>query len=277
MSRPRVRELPSKGGVSMRRHDADASSGKLSVWSTGHGTCDLLLIHSLGSSGSTFEQMCEFLPEVGCVAPDLWGHGGTPRREGVETVDIDRIADDIATLLPVGSRPVVMGVSFGGIVAQAFAARHPDSLRALVLCNTVARWAGARERLEQQKDALRAAPSPEAWRRKRNVLVEDASRRSVAAYLEATDQCTPEDYMRAAGAAYLTDTTEYWERITCPAFVITGERETRVPAEATAYLAAVSRADSIRVVPGAGHLSHLDRPRETACVVRQILAERERG
>jgi len=32
--------------------------------------------------------------------------------------------------------PIVLGVSFGGFVAQAYATRHPDHPKALILCNT---------------------------------------------------------------------------------------------------------------------------------------------
>jgi pimeloyl-ACP methyl ester carboxylesterase len=37
-------------------------------------------------------------------------------------------------------RPAVLGVSFGGIVAQAYAARHPDHAGALVLCSTTGKF-----------------------------------------------------------------------------------------------------------------------------------------
>jgi pimeloyl-ACP methyl ester carboxylesterase len=46
----------------------------------------------------------------------------------------------------------VLGVSFGGFVAQSYATRHPDHVKGLVLCNTAARYRpdhvlGAFERL----------------------------------------------------------------------------------------------------------------------------------
>jgi len=252
----------------MLRHEVSGPSGPLSVWSAGPESCDLLLVHSLGSGGQTFEQLCEHLPGLGCWAPDLWAHGDTPARPGVS---VDEMADDIASVLPMGARPVVMGVSFGGIVAQVLASRHPEAVSALVLSNTVARWEGGEARLRRQEAGWRAATSEEAWRLERCVLVPDASPRSLDSYLSATARCSPADYLRTARAAYLTDTTPYWDRITCPAFVVTGERESRIPADATTYLATLAGAEAVHVVPGADHLCHLDRPERTAAVVREIL------
>lgn len=253
----------------MFRHELNSLSGPMSVWCGSLESCDLLLIHSLGSSGQTFEEMREHLPGLDCWAPDLWAHGDTPGRP---SVSVDQMADDIASILPVGSRPAVMGVSFGGIIAQVLASRHPQSVSALLLSNTVSRWDGGEARLQRQEQAVRVAPSSESWRRERCVLVSDASPRSFDSYFFATERCTSEDFLRTARAAYMTDTTPYWPRIECPVFVITGERESRIPADVTGHLAVISGTDVVHVVPGADHLCHLDRPKETATVVRKTLS-----
>jgi proline iminopeptidase len=68
-------------------------------------------------------------------------------------------------------KPIVMGTSFGGFVAMAYATRHPDHPGKLVLCTTSAKWRLARvlevfERLggKPARDAAKAyweAPSTE--------------------------------------------------------------------------------------------------------------------
>lgn len=53
-----------------------------------------------------------------------------------------RWADDVKSLCDALGiqKPIVMGASFGGMVAQTYAARHPDHPRALVLHSTAARF-----------------------------------------------------------------------------------------------------------------------------------------
>ncbi|MEM1313935.1 MAG: alpha/beta hydrolase [Pseudomonadota bacterium] len=53
-----------------------------------------------------------------------------------------RWADDLAAFCDALEieAPIVYGASFGGFVAQAFAARHPGRLSALILSNTAARY-----------------------------------------------------------------------------------------------------------------------------------------
>lgn len=68
-------------------------------------------------------------------------------------------------------KPIVMGTSFGGFVAMAYATRHPDHPGKLVLCTTSAKWRLPRvldafERLggKVARDAAKAfweGPSPE--------------------------------------------------------------------------------------------------------------------
>ncbi|MGO7939546.1 alpha/beta fold hydrolase, partial [Rhizobium ruizarguesonis] len=71
--------------------------------------------------------------------------------------DIERFGDDIADLMgELGwSDAVVAGCSMGGCVAQAFAARHPELVRAMLLIDTTA-WYGANAPAEWRVRAAKA-------------------------------------------------------------------------------------------------------------------------
>lgn len=69
---------------------------------------------------------------------DTRGHGRSPVSDG--SVDIDLLADDVAGLLDALAIPraVVVGLSLGGMTAQALAMRHPGRVAGLVLMATAA-------------------------------------------------------------------------------------------------------------------------------------------
>ncbi len=74
------------------------------------------------------------------VVPDQRGHGRSDRGEP-EQWNLDRWADDVAGLVEVLGldRPVVLGTSFGGFVAQRYLARHPGQPAGAVLIATCSR------------------------------------------------------------------------------------------------------------------------------------------
>ena len=77
------------------------------------------------------------------VVPDLRGHGRSDRGEPAEW-NLATWAEDVHHLCNVLDidRPVLLGMSFGGFVAQHYAATYPDDLAGLVLVSTAPRYPG---------------------------------------------------------------------------------------------------------------------------------------
>jgi len=89
-------------------------------------------------------------PRRRVIAPNLRGFGRTSGFDDATPPSIDTMADDVAALLDALdlSGPVTVGgLSMGGYAALAFARRHPDRMRGLVLADT---------RAEPDEDAARA-------------------------------------------------------------------------------------------------------------------------
>ena len=72
-----------------------------------------------------------------------YDHRGQGRRDNdnPENWNLDQWADDLRGLIDAlgVEKPIVLGLSFGGFVAQNYAIRHPDRLHKLILASTVAR------------------------------------------------------------------------------------------------------------------------------------------
>ena len=82
----------------------------------------VVLLHGLGHTAQVWRGVTDLLPG-GWLTVDLPGHGRSP---SAGEYMFDRVAAEVATVLR-GDRPVtVVGHSFGGAVALALAAVHPQ-------------------------------------------------------------------------------------------------------------------------------------------------------
>lgn len=126
----------------MRTKTLHASDGvPLHIWEAGAPDGPpVLLLHGLGQSGSIWRPLWEsaLAAQYRLMCQDLRGHG----RSGLG-VDPSILAQtsvwssDVATVLDgmVIDALIVVGWSYGGVVALDHLAQHPERLRGLVLVN----------------------------------------------------------------------------------------------------------------------------------------------
>src|SRR5918998_4767943 len=106
------------------------------------GSDDAPAVVFSNSLGTTLEmwdaQVRALASRYRCLRYDTRGHGRSPAANGPVTVDA--LADDLAGLLDaIGIAAAhVVGLSLGGMTAQAFAVRHPQRTESLVLMATSA-------------------------------------------------------------------------------------------------------------------------------------------
>jgi 3-oxoadipate enol-lactonase/4-carboxymuconolactone decarboxylase len=241
------------------------------------GAPAILLIHSLGSSLRLWDAQAEALARGHRVIRyDLRGHGLTEVGAGPCTVE-DLADDAVAVLDALGITAAhVAGVSIGGMVAQAVAARAPARVRSLVLCDT----------------AL-AIPPPETWRQ-RAALVRAEGVAAVAdgvlgrwvpaSYLASpagrglrqTLLRTPADgYAAAAEALAVADLSRTTPAIRAPTLVIVGELDPSTPVAASEALRDAIPGARLTVIPGALHVPMLDRPDEVTAAILGFLTPRD--
>lgn len=188
------------------------------------------------------------------------------------------------------ARPIVLGMSFGGTVALAYATRHPAHPAKLILGNTEAaggmyperraalfeRFGGpevgalARRRfLEGHTDAA----TLEAWIRvafplySRTPRDPDVLRRAVR-HPEVTRWFT-----RPAGEGHTYNFFEALRRVQCPTLVLGGEEDPMTPIECQADIAAALPKHLVRFerFPGSGHTVLVDAPERAMAVIRDFI------
>jgi 3-oxoadipate enol-lactonase len=125
----------------------------------GDGPRVVTALHSLSLDGSWYQALAAELGDgYRLVCPDVRGHGSTD--EGPGPMTLDRIASDVIELwnhLSIASS-VVLGVSMGGMIAQAVSAQAGPRVEAMVLVATGGAFdAVAKKAAIQRLAAVRAA------------------------------------------------------------------------------------------------------------------------
>jgi pimeloyl-ACP methyl ester carboxylesterase len=227
----------------------------------------LLLVHGFPFSSAMWRPQLE-APPAGwrLIAPDLRGFGETAPA-GPDSVTMDSMADDLAALLQhVGaSRAVVCGLSMGGYITFAVLRRHPQLVRALVLCDT---------RPEPDTEEIRRGRAQSAARVTREgtaSVVESMLPRVLAqTTLHGRPDVTQEvrSIMETASPAGVVaalramasrpDSRPMLRGITVPTQVIVGTDDQITPAGEAQLMARAIPGSRIEVIRDAGHLPNLE-------------------
>jgi pimeloyl-ACP methyl ester carboxylesterase len=164
---------------------------------------------------------------------------------GEQTIDL--LADDVAallTLLGIESAHVV-GVSFGGFVAQEFALRHPRMTRKLVLCCTS--FGGPNH----------VVPAPE-------VMAEISQPR-------AAGEVSADMYRVQLQAAVKFNTEARLAAIKSPTLIVSGDADAIVPVQNSYNLAKQIPNAELRLVSGGSHTFFIEQADEFNQVVTEWL------
>jgi proline iminopeptidase len=218
-------------------------------------------------------------------------HRGNGRSGGEpDSWRLDQWGDDIAAFCDTLGlvKPAVYGLSFGGMVAMAYAGRHPDQPSRLILSSTAARL-----RLDTTYEmmgvlggegAAQAArrfwsdPTPEGVGEYMAVCMPlyNPSRDPAAAAAIARATARFEvmfDFIR--GEQRTMDLRPGLANVACPTLVLAGGRDPITPlACAEEILAALPEGlRRLEVFPEAGHGVHRDEPERAEAVLRTFLQE----
>jgi pimeloyl-[acyl-carrier protein] methyl ester esterase len=258
----------------------------LHVESAGRGD-PLVLLHGFGLHGGLFMPLLPVLMGRHRVhVVDLPGHGHSAT---IAPYTLDGLVDALdATLAPlVGGAPVSMlGWSFGGLVAQRFAARAQAPLARLVLVCTSPRFTGgggwtagiAGSVLRQFGDELRVAYEA-TIRRFVTLQMQGAegARATLAQLRTLLASRPPADPAALAAVLAILERTDLRAAATTlrvPTLVVAGGRDTLAPPAASRFLAEAIPGATLAMIDAAAHVPFLSHPRAFEAALAPMLDAR---
>jgi pimeloyl-ACP methyl ester carboxylesterase len=125
--------------------DVDVDGSKVAYWTyepvkpTSH-TRTILVIHGFRGDHHGLLRVADQLPDMRIIMPDLPAFGSSdPFRDDEHTVErYGHFISGFMAALDLGPKTVLLGHSFGSIVASHFAARNPGAIYPLILINPIA-------------------------------------------------------------------------------------------------------------------------------------------
>lgn len=218
----------------------------------------LVFVNSLGTDLRIWDEViAHYATDFRIVRYDLRGHGLSDAPSAPYSMD-DHVADLAALLDALEIKgAIVVGLSVGGMIAQALAVKRPDLASMLVLCDT-AHKIGAPEMWNARIEAVRTGGL---------ALIADAVlerwfstdfRRSRAADLAGYRNMltrTPADgYVGTCETLRDTDLTTIASRLTQPTLCLVGEEDGATPPALVRSLSELIPNAGFKTIPGAGHL-----------------------
>ena len=238
----------------------------------------VLLVHAIGCDHRMWDGLGTALsPRFRVIRMDVRGHGRsavTPR-----PYSLDQLADDARDLLDSLKidKAHWVGLSMGGMIGQAFALRHPQRLRKLVLANTTSTYgtqgpemweARAKAVGEGGMAAVKELAMQRYFTDDFRASSSDVVDRIGAGFL-ATD---PEGYIACCNAIRDLDFSGDLHRIKAPTLVIAGEKDVGTPVAMSKAIADAIPGATLAEIPGAAHLSAVENPEAFNKLVEDFLA-----
>lgn len=228
----------------------------------------VVLSHALGCDLTMWDGVAAALQDRYTVLRyDHRGHGRSVAAAGAYT--IDDLADDAAELIRAQATDPVhfVGLSLGGMTAQALGARHPQWVRSLVIANSASHYDDAARAMWQARidTVLAQGVSPIAegamqrWFTSEFRADANGGSTRVAALRKVLEATAPAPYAAACAAVAHIDLDAGNARITCPTLVIAGSRDEATPPAMSQAIAKGIAGAQLQSLDAA-HLSAVEQP-----------------
>lgn len=258
-------------------------------------TRTILVIHGFRGDHHGLLRVADQLPEMRIIMPDLPAFGSSdPFIDDQHTVErYGRFITSFMAALDLGPKTVLLGHSFGSIVASHFAATHPHAVYPLILINPIA--APALEGPKGIMTKLAVLYYQASAKLPRRVGLAVLRNRAIVRVMSITMAKTKDKALRrfihgqhdayfsafadrkslleSFKASVSGNVAEVAEQLTLPVLLVAGEKDEIATLPNQHKLMERLPDATLEVIPGVGHLIHYETPVPAAAAIRTFLEE----
>ena len=283
-----------------RAASVDLDGGSVAYWSyepvrATPETRTILVVHGFRGDHHGLLRVADQLPDMRLIMPDLPGFGRSAAfHDGGHTVQrYGRFIGDFMAALGLGPETVLLGHSFGSIIASHFVAANPGAVSELLLINPIAApalegpkglmtrlavlyyEAGARLPrrlgLALLRSQLIVRVMSEAMAKTRDKDLRRFVHAQHRAYFAAF--ASRDSLLEAFKASVGSNVSEVAGQLLLPVLLIAGEKDEIALLADQHKLAALLPDGTLKVIPGVGHLIHYETPEPAAGFIRRFLKD----
>jgi pimeloyl-ACP methyl ester carboxylesterase len=236
----------------------------------------LVFVHGAAEDGRVWQ------PQIAALADEFtvvaWDEPGAGRSSDVPSdFGLPDYANCLAALIgALGLGPAhVVGISWGGTVIQELYRHHAELVATLILVDTYAGWKGSlpeeqvRARVAGVRRMLEAS-AEEFDLTLPGLFGGDPPATFVSLLEEIAASARPESLKRKLSVMAEADQRDLLPRIPVPTLLIWGELDARSPLSVARQFEQAIPDAKLVVIPGAGHVSNLERPEHFNDAVREF-------
>jgi (E)-2-((N-methylformamido)methylene)succinate hydrolase len=236
------------------------------------------LVHGVGSSLRSWDPIVARLGNgYRILRYDTRGHGASEKPPG--PYSLNDYVGELRALLDAErvETTQLVGISFGGMIVQAFASRVPERVSKLVIMSAVAgRTADERAAVIQRAEQLASGgatltidASIERWFtpefRANNPEI-------IKQHIENVMRNDPAGYAAAYRVFAESDLVDELHKIRCPTLIVTGEHDINSNPQMARRMHELIPESTVRILPNLRHDILMEAPDEVANLLREFLS-----
>ena len=251
------------------------------------GRRGLVFVHGGGAHAHWWTHVAAtFASEFRVLAVDLSGHGDSMHREHYR---LEQWTDEVVAVADAGGidgLPVIVGHSMGGFVTIATAARHPDAITGVIVCDSPVvaedpeigayrlREAFGRPRtyatVDEAVSRFRTVPSQPNYL---DYVIDHVARRSLKQVDGGWQWKFDRRIFEQFGAGMRGIAAPYLAQVTCRLALLRSECGLVTPDIGASMYEQLGRVTPVIEIPEAGHHAMLDQPLILLTALRTLLAD----
>ena len=234
----------------------------------------IVFVHGAAEDGRAWQpQLAGLADEFTVVAWDEPGAGGSS--DVPPDFGLADYADCLGALIEtLALAPAhVAGLSWGGTMVEELYRRHPELIATLILIDSYAGWKGSlpeaevSARMEGARQML-SATAEQFDPTLPGLFAGDPPAEFVPLLDQMSADVRPESLRKQLTIMAATDQRDLLPRIAVPTLLIWGALDARSPLYVARQLEEAIPDTTLVIIPGAGHVSHLERPEQVNEAVR---------